>query len=231
MTIASLLFFIIMYSVLALTILEPDYFKALIFAVPFILFGAITLLTIKNVIKENASILSTGILIIPLAIAMLVALFNYSITCAATTTANISHYERALKLSHFPNQLSETFPDKIPSNAKNVNFMYHPALGQGGQEIALKFETDPDSIKSYIEEFSKKAKWIGKERDKDANKYGVIVGQFFQFEYANSGLPKDYIVYVIYSEPYREGDWNHGEVSLVAISEQSNEVFFRAEKW
>lgn len=32
-------------------------------------------------------------------------------------------------------------------------------------------------------------------------------------------------------KPYKPGDWNHGELSLVAISEQRNEIIFLAEDW
>ncbi len=231
MTIISLVFFVVIYALLTLTVVEPHYFRALIFAVPFVLYGTITLLTVKNIIKENASILSTGILIIPLAIAMLFALLYISFDCGMTSTTDVGRYERALRLSKFPDKLSEIFPNKIPENAKNISFNYNKAFGQGGHEMVLKFETDPDSVKRYIVEFSNKAKWIGKVNESEAGKYGVNDNQFRLFEYTNSGLPKDYVVYVIFSEPYKLGDWNHGKVSLVAINEQNNQVIFLAEEW
>jgi len=231
MTIVSLLLFMVVYWAVTQTTVEPYYLKGLIFIVPFICFAMVLYLALNNKIKIATSYIATGVLIVILGIVMFIAFFNISIDSATTVTTDISRYERALKLSHFPGKLLETFPDKIQDNAKNTKFFYTPAFGQGGKEIALKFETDSYSIKKYISEFSQKAKWVGKVNDSEANKYGVNNGQFSLFEYTYSGLPKDYIIYVIFSESYQKDNWNHGKISLVAINEQNNEIMFLAEDW
>ncbi len=232
--IISFLFFVIIFYSIIRTVIEPDYLIILLFALPFVLFGTIFILTVKDKINETASIISTGILIIPLAIAIAFIFLFVSIDTATTTTTDINRYERVLKLSNLPNHLlKNTFPDEVPANAENIMFMYHPSFGQGGEAIALKFELDSESIKEYIAVFPKKAKWVGKVTDSEASKHGVFIGTFNAFgsKYDSHSRWDGYTVFVIFSQPYEPNNWNHGEISFVAISEHSNEIFFYADKW
>lgn len=227
----SLVFFIIIYSAIMRTVIDPHYLMSLLLAIPFVLFGLIFILAVKDKISSATSNITTGILIIPLAIAMAFILLFFSLDAATKTTTDINRYERALKLSNFPSPLVEhSFPDTIPAKAENILFKYHPALGQGGEVIALKYETDPQSIKEYIEVFSKKAKWVGKASDSEADKHGVSPGTLSAFGYTYD-MQNDYTVFVLYSQPSMPDNWNHGQRSLVAINEDSNEILFHAEKW
>lgn len=121
------------------------------------------------------------------------------------------------------------FPDKIPNNTENIKFSYNPAFLQGGEVFVLKFETDLDAIKSYSDLFSPKAKWIGKPSDSLAKTNGIFLGEFNRIGYTK--LPEDFTVYLFASKPSKPHDWNHGELSLVAISEQRGEIIFLADKW
>ena len=113
----------------------------------------------------------------------------------------------------------------------NIVFRYNPAFLQGGENFELKFETDSYSIKNYINKFSKNAKWIGKSNDSKAEENGIFSGIFGNLGLGYGDLPEDYTIYLINSKPYRPGDWNHGTLSLAAISEQKNEIIFYAEHW
>ncbi|MFS8501032.1 MAG: hypothetical protein FWJ59_04415, partial [Caldicoprobacter sp.] len=128
------------------------------------------------------------------------------------------------------NPLTQHFPNKIPDNAENIVFSYSPAFLQGGQFWGLRFETDSNSIENYIDQLSKRAKWIGKSGDSQAEANGISWGKFSDLGYIDL-LPEDFTIYIIYSKPYKPNDWNHGELSLVAISEQRNEIIFLAEDW
>ncbi len=136
---------------------------------PFVCLGIITFFTVTEKLKIGASSVITGILIFILSFGMLFAFVFMSIDIATTTTTDIGKYERVLKLTDYPNNLlTKYFPNKIPGNTKNIVFSYNPAFLQGGENFDLKFEMDSDSIKNYIDEFSHKAKWIGKSRDVEA---------------------------------------------------------------
>lgn len=230
MTIISFVLFIGVYWLVTVKSIEPYYFEGLIFAVPFICFGIITFFTVKEKLKRVSSSIMTGVLIFLSVPAMLVTFTIMIFDAATTITTDISKYERVLNMSGYrSNSLIKHFPDKIPGSAKNIIFSYNPAFLQGGENFDLKFETDLDSIKSYINEFSQKAKWQGKASENEAEKNGVFSGTFNTFGYMD--LPEDFTIYLIYSKPYKPSDWNHGELSLVAISQQRKEIIFLAEDW
>lgn len=166
-----------------------------------------------------------------LGLAFLLIFAYIAIDAATTVTTDINRYERVLKLSNLPDYLLENFPDEIPAGAEDIEFSYHPAFMQGGEDVVLKFKADSDDIKGYAEEFSEKAKWIGKEGDGKASEYGVFTGTFSAFNYPGAGLPKHFTIYVIFSRPYKPDDWNHGERSLAAINKKDNEILFMASRW
>lgn len=230
MTIISFVLFVGVYLFVTVAAVEPYYFAGLLFAIPFVCFGIITFFTVTEKMKKVVASTVTVILIIVLGFATAFAFVFMSLDAATTTTTDISKYERVLKLTGYPNnELISCFPDKIPESAKHITFSYNPACLQGGENFSLKFETDSDSIKNYEEKFSHKAKWIGKSSDSGAEKNGVFQEKFIVFGYEN--LPDDFIIYLIDSKPYHPNDWNHGKISLTAISKQRNEILFLAEDW
>ncbi|MGE4213638.1 MAG: hypothetical protein AB7E42_02520 [Anaerotignaceae bacterium] len=230
MTIISFVLFIGVYLLVTVKSIEPYYLEGLLFAIPFVCFGIITFFTVIEKLKTVTSFVITCILIIVLGFASVLAFCFMAFDAATTVTTDIGKYERVLKLTGYPNNaLIKCFPDKIPSNAKNIIFSYNPAVLQGGENFDLKFETDSDSIKNYIDEFSQQAKWIGKSIDSEAEKNGIISSAFTTVGYTN--LPEDFTIYLIDSKPYYTDDWNHGELSVAAISEQRNEIIFLAEDW
>ncbi len=230
MTIISFVLFLGVYWFITVRSIEPYYFKGLIFAVPFISFGIITFFTVKEKLKIGVSSIITGILIFLLGFASFFALIFLSVDAATTLTTDIGKYERVLNLKGYPkNSLIKYFPYKIPDNAKNVVFRYNPPFLQGGENFGLKFEADLDSIKSYIDEFSQKAKWVGKASNTEIKKNGISSSAFNALGYMN--LPEDFTIYLIDSKPYKPDNWNHGELTLVAVSKQRNEIIFHAEDW
>jgi hypothetical protein len=88
---------------------------------------------------------------------------------------------------------------------------------------------DRYGIESYNAEFSQLAQWEGKAGSPEAEQNGIFLGTFSVFGYPI--LPDDFIVYVLEGEPYQPGNWNHGKLSLVAISQKRNEIIFHAEIW
>lgn len=230
MTIISFVLFLGVYWFITVRSIEPYYFKGLIFAVPFVSFGIITFFTVKEKLKIGASSVITVILSFLLGFGSLFAFIFLAFDAATTVTKDIGKYERVLNLKGYPkNSLIKYFPDKIPDNVKNVVFRYNPAFLQGGENFGLKFEEDLASIKSYIDEFSQKAKWVGKASDSEAEKNGISSGKFNTLGYMK--LPDDFTIYLIDSKPYEPNNWNHGKLTLIAISEQKSEIIFLAENW
>lgn len=231
-TVISFVLFIIVYLLVTMTVAEPYYLTGLLFAVPFCCFAIITGLTAVGKLKGFASKAITYHLIFALGLVSLFLFVSLSIDAATTTTTDLTKYERVLKLSGYPNdRLTKYFPDKIPDDAENVHFSYNPAFMQGGEEFSLKFKTSTKTTQTYIKRISNKASWVGKPNAPDSEKYGIFTGSLNAFYRDHTEMPADLTIYVMYSKPYHPDDWNHGENSLVAISQEKNEILFRAEDW
>jgi hypothetical protein len=215
---------------MARILVEPYYFKNLVFAVPFFCFAIVTYFTANGELKLIASSVITFILMIILGLIMMFLLFLFSFEAAISTTTDIGRYERVLKIMGYPNNASvEQFPEKIPEKARNISFHYHSAFLQGGESIGLKYEIDSAAIKINKKILSREAVWTGKFSDHNAEKHGILLGTLSEVGYTE--LPEDFVIYVLGSKPYHPGDWNHGELSLAAVSEPRNEIIFFAEEW
>lgn len=231
LTILSFALFLAAYWIVTQMFIQPYYWAGLLFSLPFFCFAGLTLLTVRRELKAMSVLLSV-LLLIAFGISMGGTLLFISIDAATNEITDIAAYERVLKRSHYRNQLLERcFPSKIPENAANVKFLHRPAMGQGGKDTALQFETDASSLKSYEEIFSKKAVWSGRDSDAAAAEHGVYAGALHPFDRPDTDAAKRYDVYVMFSKPYLPGNWNHGEYSLVAVSEQENKLLFLASDW
>lgn len=230
MAIISFILFLVAYSFVTVKAIKPYYLMGLIFIIPFVSFGIIAYFTARAEIVPVISHIITILLIVVSVLIMFVTFTFISIDAATTETTDIEMYERVLKLKDYPeNTLINYFPEKIPNNAENIAFRYNPAFVQGGENFQLKFKTDSNSINKYIKEFSQEAKWTGKVNDSETENNGVFIASFHALGYDK--LPDDFTIYLIGSKPYRSMDWNHGELSLVAISKFRNEIIFVAEDW
>ena len=231
MTGFSFIAFLVVYWIVTQGFVEPYYWAGILFAVPFVTFGILTYCAAKGSIGTSLSAIITSSLTVSfgiLAVALLVILL---IASSTTTSTDVKRYEKALSQMGYPNILTKDFPREIPDNAENVAFTYHPAFGQGGEQLTLKFKTDEDSVHLYKEYFTKTAVWFGSFGDKERESHGVFDGKLNAFRDGHNELPSDLVIYVVFSEPHRPGDWNHGELSLVAISEGNLEIMFLAEGW
>ncbi|WP_207648960.1 hypothetical protein [Caldicoprobacter faecalis] len=209
---------------------EPYYLEGLIFAVPFIAFGLVTFFTVNEKLKMGISSAITAVLIVVLGFTSLLAFIYIAVDVATTTINDTDKYQRVLKVTGYPdNPLIQHFTEKIPGDAKNIVFQYYPGFLQGGTLWGLRFQADPNSIENYIYRLSKMAKCIGKPKDSQAQSNGIFSGTFTSLGYFD--LPEDFIIFVIYSKSYKPDDWNHGQLSLAAVSQQRNEVIFLAEDW
>lgn len=227
--------FLVIYWFLTQRVIHPYYYLGLLFAVPSFYFAAIAYWSKRRLQKESYSMLTATSAIVfgfAFSLPMLIAIPCVAVHDEVSVVTDVESYERVIKLSCFQHDLIADFPDKLPKDATDAKLYYSPfAIGQGGQEIAVGFRASTDTINGYLNRFSKEASWIGTESDAEATRHGVYPGTFSCLDGSASGLSEDFKVYVISGKPYKSGDWNHGENSLVAISEEKNEILFWASKW
>jgi len=227
--------FLVIYWFLIQRVIHPHYYLGLLFAVPSLYFAAIAYWSKRRIQKESYSVLTATSAIIfgfVFSLLMLILFSCVMVHDEVSDVTDVESYERVIKLCCFQHDLIADFPDKLPTDAENANLYYSPfAIGQGGQEIAVGFRASTDTTERYLRKFSQEANWIGTENDAAATRHGVFPGIFSCLDGSVSGLSADFKVYVISENPYRSGDWNHGELSLVAICEEKNEILFWASNW
>jgi len=227
--------FLVIYWFLTQRVIHPHYYLGLLFAVPSLYFAAIAYCSKRRIQKESHSMLTaTSAIVFGFAFSLLILIVFPCVMVhdEVSDVTDVESYERVIKLSCFQHDLIADFPDKLPTDAEDAKLYYSPfAIGQGGQEIAVGFRASTNTIDGYLRRFSQTANWIGTENDAAATQHGVFPGTFSCLDDSVSGLSEDFKVYVISGKPYRSGDWNHGEISLVAISEAKNEIRFWASNW
>ncbi len=157
-------------------------------------------------------------------------LFRTAINAANPSTQDLEDYPSVLQSLNYPGTSAlALFPDEIPKSAEEVYFAYDSDMG--GTSLCLKYHTDLDSVQAYQQAAAQRAVWSGSPAQTDAKSMGVYAESLTVFDYAEKGIPSDLTAYVIYQKPYKENNWNHGEISLVGISADSSELLFMFEDW
>lgn len=224
----SFIAFLIIYWIITQEFVEPYYYEGLLLAIPFVVFGIITYMTAKGRISKSKSEILTSGLATAFGILTAFLLILIVFHSIATTTTDVSRYKVAL--DHMED-LTRGFPRDVPDNAEEVSFSYHPALGQGGEELILRFKTDKETILSYKNIYSRLAVWHGSPNDGERTRHGLFDGRLHVFNGDYNEPPDDLEIYVLYSRPYLPESWNHGELSMVLISEENLKVVFYAGDW
>lgn len=225
----SLVLFLFFYYQITVKSLVPHYVLGLGFSLPFLTFGVITLFTCKNRITKKSSNVISLISFIPLSFLMVLLLVVTGVIISTTGTDKPADYKKVLQINGYPkNPLLEPFPPDIPLNAQNIVFHYNPPFLQGGKVLKLRFQTDIITLLGYENRFQADALWSGNPTDSGGSSPDTSLG------ISKAGfetLSGDYNIYTFYSKPYEENNWNHGKISLAAISLEKAEVIFYLETW
>lgn len=145
-----------------------------------------------------------------------------SVTNPVTDSKYYNHYVTG-------ERLEKVFPEKIPSNAKNIEFYYAPGILQGGTNYSLYYIDDSITKEKFDKEYKNNAIWIGHKEEyteKEGLLYGVFAYTPAYFENEN-----DYIIFLIEGRCDDSGYCNHGDFLIAAFNEQTKEVVFRSEQW
>ncbi|MDN6195189.1 MAG: hypothetical protein L0I93_01700 [Atopostipes suicloacalis] len=218
MTILAFLSFVFVYWLVTYRSITPFYFKGLLFAIPFIVFGVLTYITAQGHLKMIASTIITIIFIIAFLVGSLHTLMILSFEAATVDTTDLENYERVVRITD--DSLTTHFPKEIPRQAENIDYFHQSPFVQAGEKFQLKFQTDSESIQDYQKRFSK-----------EAIKMGTIAEIEKETLFDYSDISPGSTIYLFVSDPYQANDWNHGEYSLAAINETNNEMVFLMEDW
>lgn len=123
----------------------------------------------------------------------------------------------------------EVFPEEIPDNVEDVEFIYAPGVLQGGTEMALYYVDKNMTIEEFDNKYKDKAEWVGHINEYNI-KRGLLSGAFSNTP-AYDNNEEDYIIYLVKSRCDDSGYCNHGNFLLAAFNEKTNEVIFKEEGW
>lgn len=212
--------------------ITPFYVAGLGFFIPFLMFLLVLIHAVRGGFTAVPYPLAAGLLVIGSAVCSLALLLAISLYASTQTVTDVNRYERVLALADTRDGLMRaSFPETIPADASDVSFVYWPALGQGGQFAALSYRAGEETIQAYAEAFGGAAVWVGRRNDGEAEEYGIFSGTFSGIGVTEEELSRDYLLYVMVSQPSRPDDWNHGKRNVVAIDQAHSRVIFTAENW
>lgn len=220
----------IIFIYIRISVIIENIFKSIIFTLllifPTLISIILLLLKRKNILKTNTINFLQIISICTSIIYIFILLAVGNFILAVDGVNNPINYRRVY-YTYKMNRVS-SLPNKVPKNAKNVKFHYNAPLFQGGEVFYLYFNTDHKSIKKYIEQYAKVARWINKYNSLDNNYY------YLKDKYIDNLFNKSKEgVKIYYLEGYCDdsGYCNHGMYNTVIIDEVSNSIMFNYQKW
>lgn len=237
MTLISFILFIMIYVSVTANSVIPYYLRGLIFAIPFICFGVITLLRLNGKLKGTITTIITAVLVAMFPIIMFFQLVSLTVDYTSQDFTSISQYQRVLKvLNHKRNERVQHFPNEIPQVATNAELNYKPRFLQGGELLYLKYDADTEHINQLEIKYKEIAQWTGPTAFLEQGQYLGINNTSFDLIGFNT-LPEYFTIYVIDSKPYKHSvpdkpeNWNHGYTYGLAISKETNTVIYFYENW
>ncbi len=136
-------------------------------------------------------------------------------------TINEKDYSKCLRLVNSLPGVVEVFPKSIPADAKNAAFKAYTNLG--GTLLELSLTAERSTIGSFIEKAEENASCFGTKIDRQ-----VIAALP---SYILRPLAEDDRIFVLDSEPYRNGSFNHAKLVWVVANENTHSITFHAEKY
>lgn len=201
-------------------LLRLKYYGLLLIPVAIFLF--VTFLTYKGKLKESWSSIISCALLFVFIIHNIILIFSIVIDEIKHPITNIRYYEELR---------DKNFPEVIPKDAQNVMFYYHPTFLMGGSGVGLYFRTDNEElIQEYISKYEEKAKYTSLNYEPD-RETGYLPNDYIYTPYEYEKLPQEFVIYYLEQGCDDSGYCNHGEYTIVAINDATNEVIFKNEDW
>jgi hypothetical protein len=138
-------------------------------------------------------------------------------------------YKHLLSLYEYPDNVSiEHFPPGIPASAKDVVLYERPGFLQGAQSFYLKYRIDKNEIESIYNHYSSGVQLIAKNK---LSEFSLGVTGLIYEEMGYDSTQTDFDFFIIDSQSFEPGDWNHGYTYGIAVSREKLEVIYWSEEW
>ncbi len=137
---------------------------------------------------------------------------------------DINMYEKRMN-----DNLLMIFPERIPKNAKNVNFYYTYGILQAGDIVSLYYEDNNLNSNEFDKKYNNKSIWSGYIKEY-TNNNGLLDNIFYKTSVLYNE-EDNYKVYLIKGHCDDSGYCNHGNYLLTAINNKTNSVIYKYERW
>lgn len=213
-TMAGLAFLCFLFVAYAtLTSVQPLWGKTMVLILPSLILSAVAVLALKGKLSRRMTEFVTLVLSIVLVIVSFVYTIFLAVWTTTTETTDVKFYERAYDVIDHRNGVKETFPEKIPVDAEEVNFRYFPGFLQGGEVLELSYTTTADVLRDWEMLLKEKAEWTGSNEEWQQDHWGFG--------------DEDAVRYQL----YWDGGENHGEMAYVLIDPVSKRITFYYDNW
>ena len=210
---AALLCFLFLFFSMASTV-QPLWGKVMVLILPSLILSTVAVFALKGRLDRRKTILVTCVLSVILVIVSFVYTVFLSVWTATTVTTDIKFYTAAYEQIDEENGVAGIFPVKIPSNAENISFRYHPQFLQGGEWFELSYTTTASVLSDWKAFLTDKAEWIGPNKEwEQMNPIGFYGEDSMRYQL------------------YWDGGFNHGEMVYVLIAPAENRITFHYEDW
>ncbi len=192
---------------------QPRWGWTMLLLLPAVLLAFVALPAAKGKLKETPTYILTTVLVLVL----LPASGLYTVILGFLTaeeTTDIRYYTRAYEVVKDEDGVKGIFPEKIPADAKDIEFSYMPQVLQGGEVFELSYTTTADKLSEWATLLKKEAGWYGQDREwREINHLGAGKTDEIRFQL------------------YWDGGYNHGEMSCVLIDPDTYRITFYYTDW
>ena len=209
----ALLCFLFLAFQMAITV-QPLWGETMVLILPSLILSVVAVLAWKGKLDQRMTEFVTCVLSIILVIVSFVYILILSVWTVTTETMDVKFYTNAYEQIEGRKGVIGIFPDKIPADAGNVEFRYHPSFLQGGEVLELSYTTTDDILSDWDVFLRDRAEWVGSD-----TAWHETNNWFFRGE--------DSTRYQL----YWDGGDNHGEISYVLIDLTQNRITFFYEDW
>ena len=210
---AALLCFLVLFFHMTSAV-QPLLGQVMVLILPFLILSTVAALALKGRLDRRKTIIVTCVLSITLVIASFVYTVFLSVLTATTVTTDVTFYTAAYEQIDEEDGVEGIFPAKLPADAEDISFLYHPQFLQGGEWFELSYTTTANALSDWKAFLTSKAEWSGPNREWEQMNHIGFYGE-------------DSMRYQL----HWDGGFNHGEMAYVLIDPTQNRITFHYEGW
>jgi len=192
---------------------QPRWGLTMVLMLPAVILGFVSVAAYKGKAGKAMTLILTTVLLL-----LLVPASMFYTLCLgfwiSNETTDIRYYTRAFAVVEDEDGVEGIFPEKIPADAKDIEFSYMPQVLQGGEVFELSYTTTDEKLAEWSVRLADEAEWVGSNKEWHES----INWNFYDKDSTRYHLDWD-------------GGYNHGEMCYVLIDEETNRITFYYSEW